>query len=177
MRFLVVASTLSFVLTAGAGQSEVAFPSSRTAVGPDEFYVLENYGEWTAECIKDKNSDDYCNAASSFAAANNSLELDFSVVSIGPVGITPDIDVDLVPRALLAISPYSASEHYDNFSAAITALDGAPFDGYWCPLTDLEACQRGPEVTERQLDEFLSARAATVAIYDHTSTPHSVAKK
>lgn len=151
--------------------AEVAFPLTRNTVGPDEYYILDSFGDWSSECLRDKASEDYCTAARTISDLDHGLKLNFDIIPHSLSSLSPKVDVDVVPVATILISPYSAATHYNNYSASITAVDGAPFDGYWCPLTDDSSCLRGPELSRGDLLTLLTGEGATVTIYERDATP------
>ncbi|HHW34025.1 MAG TPA: hypothetical protein GXX24_07780 [Paracoccus solventivorans] len=151
--------------------AEVAFPSTRNTVGPDEYYLLDSFGDWSSECLRDKASEDVCSAARTIIDLDHGLELDLDITPYSLSSRFPKVDVDVAPVAHIQIGPYSSARHYDNYSAAITAVDGMPFDGYWCPLTDYSSCFRGPELNRGDLLTLLNGESATVTIYERDATP------
>lgn len=159
-----------FAAIPASALAEVSFPQTRSTVGPDEIYILEDFGAWQTECIRDKKSEDFCYSSGTITALEHGLELYFSASSYIFTN-NPKADVNVAPVAAIRISPYSSAKHYDDYSAAITSVDGIPFDGYWCPLTDDASCFRGPELAQDALEMLLAGNQAVVTIYDKASTP------
>lgn len=165
MKALPVAIATVATLAAGAVSAAPDFPVARNVVGPDEYYLLDEFGDWRAMCLRDENDEDVCEASTTLSAPEQGLEMELAILPYAHYRDKADADVDILPIAIAVISPYSMSSHYDNYSAAITAVDGQPFDGYWCQLTE-DACSRGPELDWDAITGLLDAREITVSIYD-----------
>lgn len=160
----ILATVPALFLAVQGASAAPDFPLTRNAVGSGEYYVLEEFGDWKAECLRDEKEGDICEAATTLTSLEQGLELDLAIIPYGRLHPETDADVDVLPVALIDISPYSQSPHYDEYSASITRIDGEPFDGYWCQLTD--ECSRGPELDWDGADRLLQAKKLTVAIYD-----------
>ncbi|WP_323040630.1 hypothetical protein [Gemmobacter sp.] len=160
------------LLAAQLGNAEVTFPKTRNVVGDGEYYLLEDFGSWAAQCLKDKNAEDSCEAAILLEDLDAGLKFELAVAPYD--SITPSkADVDVVPRAWISALPLFSSEHHNTYSVAITEIDGVPFDGFWCRLTDAADCYRGPEVAQSDLEILLAAKSARVSVFDSQSTPDS----
>jgi len=167
MRYLTF-STASFVValsvtTVGA-QAEVSFPETRNSVGVGEFYALGKFDGWEVFCRRDANSEDYCEATAFIADHAAGVRLDFSVTPVFDFTAPIPVTVDVATRALVSIKTTSASEKNKDFTAAISAVDGVLFDGYSCPITDLNACDRGPELVLQDARRLISAEMAQLEI-------------
>src|SRR6056297_1427539 len=134
--FKITVAVAAFSLPASISYGEVSFPKTRNLVGPGEYYLLAEFDDWRAECIRDADGEDTCEAATTITDLDAGLELDFAVFPYVFAATPPEFDVDITPRAIVQIIPYSSSEHYSNYSAAITEVDGEPFDGFWCHLDE-----------------------------------------
>jgi invasion protein IalB len=166
---LLVAALVAF--SPSTMNAEVAFPQSRNAVAPDEVYVLEAFGDWKVECIRDENSEDLCYPTRTIKALDYGLKLEFLAWPYTLQSKGTKVDVEVAPVANIEILPLSSAEHYNDYSASITSVDDASYDGYWCQLTDDTSCLRGPELIQSGLEVLLAGRQAVVTIYDKTSTP------
>lgn len=170
MRILSLAPALIALLPLSAA-AEVAFPPARDAVGAGEPYLLDRFDSWEAWCLRDKAGEDLCESSRELSVLEHGLALDFTVT---PYAVQPgrsNADVDVVPVAYASIATFSNAPHYKNYSAAITAVDGADFDGYWCPLNGTKSCLRGPELIQDDLAALLAGKQATVTIYTRGSSP------
>ncbi|MCT4333801.1 hypothetical protein MU516_13105 [Paracoccus sp. YLB-12] len=165
MKAILLTVVFALALSTEGSFAAPNFPMTRNAVGPGEYYVLEEFDEWVASCLRGEDDDDICEASTTLTAMEEGLELHLSIFPFMHYRKPARANVDVLPVALVDISPYSNSAHYHRFSAAITSIDGDPFDGYWCQLTEL-VCSRGPELDRNSTDQLLSARYVVVAIYD-----------
>lgn len=162
----------AILLATQSVSAEVIFPKTRNVVGNDEYYLLEDFGAWSAQCLKDENAEDSCEAAVLLEDLDAGLQFELAVAPY--VTLAPSAaDVDVVPRAWISALPLSSSEHYDGYSVAITEIDGELFDGFWCQLTDPTNCHRGPEVVQADLEILLAAKNVRVSVFDSDSTPDS----
>lgn len=155
---------LAMASTAPAVQAEVAFPPTRTSVDVGEFYELDVFEDWTVYCLRDANSEDHCEATTFVSDHAAGVRLELSVAPFLDFTEPVPVTVDVTPRAMLAIQTASAAPHYRDLAAAIVSLDGVPFDGYACPITDLNACDRGPELVLQDVRTLTSAEVALVEI-------------
>lgn len=169
--FSICAILISLGFGAHGAKAEITFPDTRKAVGPGEVYVFDEFDNWRSDCLRDEDGEDTCFATTTIADFGNGIEVFFDVMPLLRATVASEVDVDVVPRAFVEIAPLSSSEHYDEYSAAITMIDGEPFDGYWCELTDTTSCNRGPELETENLERLLDGRNAQVAIYDRGATP------
>lgn len=151
--------------------AEVNFPKTRNAVGPGEYYLLDDFGDWQSFCLRDENGEDPCQASTLIADLDKGLELDFAVESYLVPQTSRNPDVDVVPRAIVSILALSEAPHYEKYSAAISSIDGQPFDGYWCSLVELTDCNKGPDLEAAELSALLDGRIATITIYNRDATP------
>lgn len=158
-----IASFLCFVVPAIA-DAEVSFPNSRNSVGADEFYLLDTFSGWDVYCLRDKNSEDACLASKLIADHAVGVELNFSVTPLNDYTESINVTVDISPRSLLAIEPISEADHYNQITASITELDGVFFDGYSCPVKNLDICDQGPDLVLQDIRSLRSAETALVEI-------------
>ena len=150
--------------TVPAVQAEVAFPPTRSSVDVGEFYELDVFADWTVYCLRDAQSEDHCEATTFVSDHAAGVRLEFSVAPIIDFTEPLQVTVDVSPRAIVAIEAASAASHYRDLSAAIVSLDGVPFDGYACPITNLDACARGPELVLQDVRTLNSAEVALIEI-------------
>lgn len=148
--------------------SEVQFPPSRNAVGPDEYYLLDDFEGWEVQCLRDRDGVDFCEVATVISDLDEGIELGFSVLPFWHPTAPFDADVDVAPRAAIRIEAFSNAKHYNNLSANIKSIDEQGFDGYWCPVKDISACNQGPYVNASYLQRLLGGERASVAIYQPT---------
>lgn len=161
----------SFVaLISSPALTQVNWPAERNLVGPDEYYTLEQFGDWTAQCIRDENAEDVCEAATMVEDLNAGLRFELAVLPYYSLEKS-SADVDVAPRAYVSAYPYSSSPHYDDYSVAITKVDGQPYDAFWCPLTDDSECHRGPEISYSDLKLLMDARTVEVSVFTRDSAP------
>ena len=153
------------IAVSSVAQAEVEYPLSRNTVAPGELYHFDQFGDWSVDCVRDPDGEDYCSVAQTISALDFGLELEFLIAPYTSALVRSDADVDIAPRAYIAISPYSTAEHYEDYSAQISSLEGEPFDAFWCPLTDAEDCNRGPELDISDLERLTRATSATISIY------------
>ncbi|WP_370313282.1 hypothetical protein [Sagittula sp.] len=144
--------------------SEVVFPIERKAFAPGEYYPLDAYGEWLVLCERDAGGEDYCFVSTVISDYEIGLELTFRVFPYGPADTLFDVDVDVAPRAALMVLANSEAEHYGDYQLAITEIDGAPYEGFWCNIVQDE-CFRGPELSSPELSPLLQGKTATFAIF------------
>ncbi|MEQ9037906.1 MAG: hypothetical protein RIE24_06090 [Silicimonas sp.] len=162
---------VTLVFCTHVAKAETTFPDTRKAVGAGETYILEEFDNWRSDCFRDEDGEDTCFATTTVSDLGNGIEVYFDVLPFLKPTVEPNVDVNLVPRGSIEIAPYSSSPHYDEYSAAITKIDGQPFDGYWCELTDTNSCNRGPELEVQNLERILNGRSAQVIFYNRDATP------
>ena len=161
----------SFVF-AHSASADVTFPETRSAVGPGEVYELGSFGDWTAICERDEDGEDFCWVTTDLSDLENGLELYLDIFPIDFGDVTPpDADVHVLPHAIVEIAPYSSADHYSEYGAAITSIDGLVYDGYWCHLTQTDRCERGPEIELNAARSLLSGEIATVTVFGAADTP------
>jgi len=171
-RLTLLLANSAILFTAQLAHSEVIFPAERNVVGVDEYYTLKDLGGWIAQCMKQENAEDYCEAALILEDLDAGLRFELAISPYVNID-TSTADVDVAPRAWISALPYSSSEHYSDYSVAITEVDGVPFDAFWCDLTDPTSCHRGPEIAQGDLDVLLRAKNAKISVFNRESTPNS----
>lgn len=145
-------------------QAEVAFPQTRSAVGVDEFYKLEEFENWTIYCLRDANSEDFCLASTLISDHAAGIQLEFNVSPFIDFTAPVPVTVDVAPRAIVEIVTTSRADHYKDLVASIASLDDVFFDGYSCPVTNLDTCDQGPELVLRDIRMLTSSGRARVEI-------------
>jgi len=164
-RFSSILFVILFPLSTSA---EIVLPETRNVVGEGEIYKLQDFDAWRSECLKSEDGSDWCRATTTLVDYSAGFELGLSLVPGSGLGMAADVDVDVAPRGWLQLLPFSSSDHYKPFTAAITKIDGQPFDAYWCELTKPKDCFRGPEVGIHDIETLLAASMLTVDIYSET---------
>ena len=158
-------------------QAEVEYPLSRNTVAPGELYHFDQFGDWSVDCVRDPDGEDYCSVAQTISALDFGLELEFLIAPYTSALVRSNADVDIAPRAYIAISPYSTAEHYEDYSAQISSLEGEPFDAFWCPLTDAEDCNQGPELDISDLERLTRATMPGSAMSSSTARSSTACEK
>ena len=51
-------ATISMVMVLAAGTASAApnFPATRNTVGTGEYYLLDEFGDWKVDCLRDKKT-------------------------------------------------------------------------------------------------------------------------
>lgn len=126
-------SVLAGAVTVVSGGAFAApdFPMTRNTVGTDEYYPLDEFGPWSVHCLRRDDDQDLCEASTTLSKPEDGLELDLSITPIELGRHQTEAEVNVVPVASVNIVPYSKASHYNQYSAAISAVDGEPFDGQY----------------------------------------------
>lgn len=158
-------------------RAEVNFPQTRNAVGIGEPYLLESFESWNVWCVRGENGEDYCHVSTPVPAIEYGFELKLDVTPYGFRKDGSNLDVDVVPEAIIKIYTVSRAEHYERFSTAIFEVGSDDFDAYWCPMTNTDDCFRGPFIQRGYLDRLLNSDRLEVTIVDSQDTPDSFKPK